>query len=165
MKKLQCERWIFNGKKWAPEMTKARRQIHTHRDLDVFNLGYTLAMEIFWISAKFPIFRHPFSMQKLEVVQIGHRRSGAERANPPADLLDYYCAFVATPARMVLSHGRRSLLTCEKSGTSAISSLSSLAHIDSTAARCLVSVSELRDRCTVSILCGTNFATCCASTN
>lgn len=36
------------------EEAKAQRQIRIHKDLDVFNLGYTLAMEIFRVSAKFP---------------------------------------------------------------------------------------------------------------
>jgi len=52
--KLQCERWVFDGEKWVPEEAEGRRQIQTHKDLDVFNLGYTLAMEVFRVSAKFP---------------------------------------------------------------------------------------------------------------
>ena len=51
---LQCERWVFDGEKRVPEEARARRQIRTHGDLDVFNLGYTLAMEIFRVSARFP---------------------------------------------------------------------------------------------------------------
>jgi len=52
--RLQCERWVFGAEKWAPEAGSARRQIHSHRDLDVFNLAYTLAMEVFRASARFP---------------------------------------------------------------------------------------------------------------
>jgi four helix bundle protein len=51
---LRCERWVFDGEKWVTEEAKARRQIRSHKDLDVFNLGYTLAMEIFRVSARFP---------------------------------------------------------------------------------------------------------------
>lgn len=54
MKKLRCERWVFNGEKWVPEKEKERRQIRSHHDLNVFNLGYTLAMEVFRVSAGFP---------------------------------------------------------------------------------------------------------------
>lgn len=51
---LQCERRVFDDKRWMPEKAGVRRQIRSHRDLDVFNLAYTLAMEVFWVSAKFP---------------------------------------------------------------------------------------------------------------
>jgi four helix bundle protein len=51
---LQCERWVFKGDVWVTDEAKARRQIHSHKDLDVFNLGYTLAMEVFRVSARFP---------------------------------------------------------------------------------------------------------------
>ena len=52
---MQCGQWVFDGEKWVPKEARARRQqIRTHRDLDVFNLGYTLAMEIFRVSARFP---------------------------------------------------------------------------------------------------------------
>ncbi len=49
-----CEPWEFDGERWRPKKDGARRQIRSHRDLDVFNLGYTLAMEVFQVSAKFP---------------------------------------------------------------------------------------------------------------
>jgi four helix bundle protein len=52
--RLQCERWAFNGKEWVLEAGKVGKQIHSHRDLDVFNLAYTLAMEVFRVSAQFP---------------------------------------------------------------------------------------------------------------
>ena len=53
-RKSQCERWVFDDAKWMLEEAGARRQIRSHRDLDVFNLAYTLAMEVFWVSSKFP---------------------------------------------------------------------------------------------------------------
>jgi len=39
-----CETWMFSGEQWKPEKEGERRQIRSHRDLDVFNLGYTLAL-------------------------------------------------------------------------------------------------------------------------
>jgi four helix bundle protein len=51
---MQCEEWVFDGKAWVPKSGKHHRQIHSCRDLDVFNLAYTLAMEIFRLSARFP---------------------------------------------------------------------------------------------------------------
>ena len=51
---LQCEPWTFNGKEWVPGEAKTRQQIRTHKDLEVFRLGYTLAMEVFHVSARFP---------------------------------------------------------------------------------------------------------------
>ena len=49
-----CEPWEFGGEKWRPKKEGERRQIRSHRDLDVFNLAYTLAMEAFRLTAKFP---------------------------------------------------------------------------------------------------------------
>jgi four helix bundle protein len=46
--------WAFAGGKWAPAETGQRRPIRSHRDLDVYNLAYTLAMEVFRLTAKFP---------------------------------------------------------------------------------------------------------------
>lgn len=51
---MPCEEWVFDGKAWVPKSGKRRQQIRSCRDLDVFNLGYTLAMEIFRLSARFP---------------------------------------------------------------------------------------------------------------
>lgn len=51
---MQCEEWVYDGQKWLPTVSRARRQIQSHKDLDVFNLGYTLAMEVFKLSARFP---------------------------------------------------------------------------------------------------------------
>lgn len=51
---MQCEEWVFDGKAWVPKSGKHHRQIRSCRDLDVFNLGYTLAMEISRLSARFP---------------------------------------------------------------------------------------------------------------
>jgi four helix bundle protein len=45
---------VFDGKTWVPKSGKHHRQIRSCRDLDVFNLAYTLAMEIFRLSARFP---------------------------------------------------------------------------------------------------------------
>lgn len=53
-RRLQCEQWMFNGGKWVPKDKKPRRQVRTHKDLDVFNLAYTLAMEVFRLTARFP---------------------------------------------------------------------------------------------------------------
>jgi four helix bundle protein len=49
-----CEPWIFSGEEWTPEEEKPRKQIRTHRDLDVFHLAYTLGMEVFHLTARFP---------------------------------------------------------------------------------------------------------------
>jgi hypothetical protein len=52
--RVQCEEWVFDGKGWVPKSGKGNRQIRSCRDLDVFDLSYTLAMEIFRLSARFP---------------------------------------------------------------------------------------------------------------
>jgi len=49
-----CEPWIFNGEKWVPENGSTRKQIRSYRDLDAFNLAYTLAMEVFRLTNRFP---------------------------------------------------------------------------------------------------------------
>ena len=49
-----CEPWEFGGERWKSTKEGKRRKIHSHRDLDVFNLAYTLAMEVFRLTAKFP---------------------------------------------------------------------------------------------------------------
>lgn len=49
-----CEPWVFDGGRWRPEEKCERRQIRSHRDLDVYNLAYTLAMEVFRLTASFP---------------------------------------------------------------------------------------------------------------
>jgi len=49
-----CEPWEFDGEKWASQNRQSRKQIRSYRDLDVFNLGYTLAMEVFRLTARFP---------------------------------------------------------------------------------------------------------------
>ena len=49
-----CRHWVFDGGKWKPEEKGERRQIQSHRDLDVYNLAYTLAMEVFRLTASFP---------------------------------------------------------------------------------------------------------------
>jgi four helix bundle protein len=51
---IGCDPWEFNGERWAPQGTTARKQIRSYRDLDVFNLGYTLAMEVFRLTSRFP---------------------------------------------------------------------------------------------------------------
>jgi four helix bundle protein len=51
---LQCEQWVFDGEKWVPEEENPRRQIRSHKDLDVFNLAYSLAMEVFRLTARLP---------------------------------------------------------------------------------------------------------------
>jgi len=71
-RRLQCVRWAFDGEKCVSTSDSGRRQIRSHTDLDVFNpstgpwsfgpgtkgsgqrLAYTLAMEIFRMSAQFP---------------------------------------------------------------------------------------------------------------
>ena len=40
--------------KWVPQNPRPRKQIRSYRDLDVYNLAYTLAMEIFYLTARFP---------------------------------------------------------------------------------------------------------------
>lgn len=52
-----CDAWKFDGEQWAPgnrEGGDSRKQIQSYRDLDVFNLGYTLAMEVFGLTRSFP---------------------------------------------------------------------------------------------------------------
>ena len=51
-----CEPWKFDiGKgRWEAVDKGERRTIQTYRDLDVYNLAYNLAMEIFAITGKFP---------------------------------------------------------------------------------------------------------------
>ena len=49
-----CEPWEFDGERWKSTKEGRRRQINSHRDPDVFNLGYTLAMEAFRLTARFP---------------------------------------------------------------------------------------------------------------
>ncbi len=52
---MQCEPWIFNGERWVPEKPLPKdRGIHTVRDLDVFNLGYSLSMHLVPVWRKFP---------------------------------------------------------------------------------------------------------------
>ena len=44
---MQCDPWVFMGERWNPQQAKARDGgIRTVRDLDVFNLGYSLAMHL-----------------------------------------------------------------------------------------------------------------------
>jgi four helix bundle protein len=49
-----CDAWRFGGRQWVPQGAHARKQIRSYRDLDVFNLAYTLAMELFRLTARFP---------------------------------------------------------------------------------------------------------------
>lgn len=57
-----CEPWEFDGEKWVPQNPQPRKQIRSYLDLDVFNpstgsgqrLGYTLAMEVFRLTTRFP---------------------------------------------------------------------------------------------------------------
>ena len=49
-----CEAWELDGERWIPSDAHGRRQIQSYRDLDVFNLAYTLAMEVFRLTAHFP---------------------------------------------------------------------------------------------------------------
>ena len=49
-----CEPWDFDGEKWVPRNAVERRRIRSYRDLDVFNLAYTLAMEVFRLTTGFP---------------------------------------------------------------------------------------------------------------
>ena len=49
-----CEAWEFDGERWVPEKVRARKPIQSCRDLDVFHLAYTLAMEVFHLTARFP---------------------------------------------------------------------------------------------------------------
>jgi four helix bundle protein len=46
--------WCFDGQRWTPPSVASRKQIRAYRDLDVYNLSYTLAMEVFRLSACFP---------------------------------------------------------------------------------------------------------------
>jgi len=50
-----CDPWQFDEGRWVSEDGRARRQIQSYRDLDVFNLAYTLAMEVFHLSTRFPV--------------------------------------------------------------------------------------------------------------
>lgn len=38
------EEWVFEGDSWVPKSGRRGRQIRSYRDLDVFNLGYALAL-------------------------------------------------------------------------------------------------------------------------
>jgi four helix bundle protein len=49
-----CEPWKFDGEKWIPENPRQRKQIRSYRDLDVYNLAYSLAMGVFHLTARFP---------------------------------------------------------------------------------------------------------------
>lgn len=49
-----CDPWEFNGERWVLSDGHARKQIQSYRDLDVFNLAYTLAMEVLRLTARFP---------------------------------------------------------------------------------------------------------------
>jgi len=49
-----CDPWRFDGEQWVPVNRSTRRQIQSYRDLDVYNLAYTLAMEVFRLTATFP---------------------------------------------------------------------------------------------------------------
>ncbi len=49
-----CELWLFDGQKWVPGDPSPRKEIRSYRDLDVYNLAYTLAMEIFYLTVRFP---------------------------------------------------------------------------------------------------------------
>jgi len=47
-----CEPWRFDGRRWVSGDGGVRRQIQSYRDLDVFNLAYTLAMEVFQLTTQ-----------------------------------------------------------------------------------------------------------------
>jgi len=49
-----CREWRFEGGRWEPAKAGERRRIRSHRDLEVYNLAYTLAMEVFRLTAGFP---------------------------------------------------------------------------------------------------------------
>jgi len=57
-----CEPWIFDGERWQSKRQGERRQIRSYKDLDVYHpstgsgrcLAYTLAMEVFHLTAHFP---------------------------------------------------------------------------------------------------------------
>lgn len=51
---IGCDAWAFNGEQWVSRDGSPRRRIQSHRDLDVFNLAYTLAMEVFHLTTGFP---------------------------------------------------------------------------------------------------------------
>ena len=51
---MGCEAWGVDGERWVSEGTEARRQVRSYRDLDGFNLAYTLAMEVSRLTARFP---------------------------------------------------------------------------------------------------------------
>jgi four helix bundle protein len=48
------EGWCYDGQRWTPPDATSRKRIRAYRDLDVFNLSYTLAMEVFRLTARFP---------------------------------------------------------------------------------------------------------------
>jgi four helix bundle protein len=52
-----CNAWEFDGVQWVPGNRAnggKRKRIHSYRDLDVFNLAYSLAMEVFHLTTRFP---------------------------------------------------------------------------------------------------------------
>ena len=49
-----CETWEFDGERWVSQDATTRRQVRSYRDLDVFNLAYILAMEVFRLTTRFP---------------------------------------------------------------------------------------------------------------
>lgn len=49
-----CEPWEFDSGRWVRSKDTERGRICSHRDLDVFNLAYTLAMEVFHLTMQFP---------------------------------------------------------------------------------------------------------------
>jgi four helix bundle protein len=49
-----CELWEFDGERWVSSNHATRKSIQSYRDLDVFNLAYTLAMEVFRLTTRFP---------------------------------------------------------------------------------------------------------------
>ena len=49
-----CDQWEFKEEQWVPQNARARKQIRSYRDLDMFNLAYTLAMEVFRLTTRFP---------------------------------------------------------------------------------------------------------------
>lgn len=51
---IGSEVWVFDGERWKPKEKGERRRIRSYRDLDVYNLAYTLAMRVFRVTAGFP---------------------------------------------------------------------------------------------------------------
>lgn len=49
-----CEVWVFDGERWVARDATTGKQIRSYRDLDVFNLAYTLAMDVFRLTTRFP---------------------------------------------------------------------------------------------------------------